>query len=111
MNIRRLAVGAFIVLLGCTTSSGVVPMGQDTYMISRTEKGFRGSSSKVKAEALKEANEYCAGQGKVLLLTKTDQRDMVPFKSDAQAEVQFMCLSQGDSRLTSDSDKLIEIRR
>ena len=93
-------VGA-IFLGGCvtlfTTSTGVVPIGQDTYMISRTEKGFIGSSSKVKAEAMKEANQFCESQGKKIHVVSTSQKDMVPFTSDAQAEIQFMCLNSSDA--------------
>lgn len=51
---------------GCTTTSGVVPMGQDTFVIARTEKGFKGTSANVKVEALREANQYCQSRGKVM---------------------------------------------
>jgi hypothetical protein len=49
---------AGILLSGCKTSSGVVSLGQNTYMVTRTTKGFVGSAAPVKAEALKEANAY-----------------------------------------------------
>jgi len=84
---------------GCTTSSGVVPTGQGIYMIARTQKGFRGSSSPVKAAALKEANKYCESRGKVMKVVKTVQKDMKPFKSDAYAEVYFKCLDPDDPEL------------
>ena len=83
----------------CTTSSGVVPLGQNTYMISRAEKGFRGASTSVKAAALKEANLFGTRQGKVMVVIKTVQKDMKPFRSDAAAEVHFKALSPNDPEL------------
>jgi hypothetical protein len=80
-------------LSACATTSGVVPLGNDTYLISRSEKGFDTTGSRVKADALKEANKYCSSAGKKLNVAKTSARDMVPFKSDAQAEIEFNCVA------------------
>lgn len=67
-------------------------MGNNAYMISRSEKGFDTTGSRVKADALKEAKEFCLSVGKTIEIVKTTQKDMVPFKSDAQAEVEFKCI-------------------
>ena len=83
-----------ILISACATSSGVVPMGGDTYMISRSEKGFDTTGSRVKADALKEANEFCLSTGKVMEIVKTTQNDMKPFRSDAQAEIEFKCITR-----------------
>jgi hypothetical protein len=89
-RIATFAVSASV-LVGCAASSGVVPMGHDTYLISRSEKGFDTTGSRVKADALREASDYCAKGGKSIEITKATEKDMVPFRSDAQAEVQFKC--------------------
>jgi|SRR5450432_3052268 len=87
------AIAAAISLVaGCASTSGVVPLGGDTYLISRSEKGFDTTGSRVKADSLKEANQFCASKGKQLEVTKATDRDMVPFKSDAQAEIEFRCV-------------------
>ncbi|MCL2910775.1 hypothetical protein [Shewanella aquimarina] len=92
MKINRVIVIGFILILtACAQSSGVVPLGGDSYMISRSEKGFDVTGSAVKADALKEANSYCQAQGKELQLIKAVPKDMVPFRSDAQAEIEFKC--------------------
>lgn len=88
-----------VTLSGCVSSSGVVPMGEDTYMISRSDNsspvGITGAS--VKADVLREANEYCIKQGKKLqpISSRQAERGLAP----ANAEVQFMCLALGDSDL------------
>ena len=84
---------------GCTTSSGAVPIGLNTYMISRTEKGLKGTSGSVKAAALKEANRHCEESGKTMKVIRTVQKDMKPFRSDAAAEVTFQCLESNDPDL------------
>lgn len=62
-------------------------------MISRSKKGFDTTGSKVKAEALREADAFCSSKGKKLEVIKSTDKDMVPFRSDAQAEVQFRCVA------------------
>lgn len=93
------AIAACALIPSCTTSSGVVPIGQNTYMISRTHKTTRGSGALVKGEALQEANAFCEKQGKVMRLIKTNEMNMKPFKSDASADVYFMALDPSDPEL------------
>lgn len=82
---------AVLVVSGCARTSGIVPIGDDTYMISRSKKGFDVTGSAVKADALKEANAHCAAMNKTLKVIKATEKDMVPFRSDAQAEIEFQC--------------------
>ncbi len=94
-----LALAAVIVtalISGCT-SSGVVPMGQNTYMISKSQWGFTGPAP-IKAAELKEADDYCKKQGKVLRVTKTVEI-AIKFGSTPAAEVYFKCLDTNDPEL------------
>jgi hypothetical protein len=104
--ILLLTLGIFV--SGCTSTSGVVRTGPDTFMISRTEKGFKGSSGIVKAAALDEATRYAESNGKVMKVISTSQKDMIPFKSDASAEVHFKLLDPNDPELkmTVNTDSL-----
>jgi uncharacterized protein YaaQ len=81
-----------IFITACASTSGVISIGNDTYMISRSEKGVDITGSRVKADAIKEANEYCLSKNKKIEIIKSTQKDMVPFKSDAQAEIEFKCI-------------------
>ena len=93
MNHNYILGVLMVVLAGCASSSGVVPIGSDTYSISRSNKSIDPSGAKVKADALIEANQYCADKGKQVELLKSDQKDMVLFSSDAQAEIEFRCVT------------------
>jgi len=81
---------------GCT-SSGVVPMGQNTYMISKSVWGLTGPAP-IKAAAIKEADDYCKKQGKVLRVTKTVEIS-IKFGSTPAAEVYFKALDTNDPEL------------
>lgn len=76
---------------GCAAASGVVPMGGDTYMISKSQWGIQHTGSSVKANVIKEAHAYCSQLGRDLEVINTSEKDMVPYKSEAQAEVTFRC--------------------
>lgn len=92
MKFKHLVVFPMILASGCANTSGIVPLGGDIFLISRSEKGFDVTGSAVKADAILEAYEYCLSLNKGLEIVKTSQKDMVPFKSDAQAEIEFKCI-------------------
>ena len=86
---------------GCATNSGVVPVGQNTYMVSRqAATGFSGSG-KLKAEAFQEASEYCTKISKYLQVVSTEEAKP-PFilGNFPKAEVQFRCLDKNDPELS-----------
>jgi hypothetical protein len=85
-------VSSILILSACANTSGVVPLGDESYLISRSEKGFDVTGSAVKADAIKEANKYCKSINQTIEILKVTQKDMVPFKSDAQAEIEFKCV-------------------
>ena len=96
---RKFSVLLLPVLVACTTTTGVVPIGQDTYMVGGSGKSPGGfSGAEVKAAAFREATQFCASQGKKMQVVNTNERDM-SFGVNATAEVQFMCLFDGDHEL------------
>ena len=92
---------AVLSLVGCASNSGVIPIGKDTYMVSRqAATGFSGSGT-LKAEAYKEAGSYCVTQNKTLQVVRTDETQP-PFilGNFPKAEVQFMCLDANDAEVS-----------
>jgi len=90
---------SILILAGCA-STGPVPMGQDTFMITKqSTTGFHSRAS-VKADIYREANEYCLRMGRQLQPIKDNQVDGVPGRSFANAEIVFRCLLQSDSELS-----------
>ena len=106
----------FICLVGCAEQSGVVILGKDTYMVSRqAATGFPGLGN-LKAESLREANQYCVEQGKLMQTINTyETNPPYVFGNYPRVEIQFMCLDANDPelkrpKLLKEADTVIKIK-
>jgi hypothetical protein len=107
---------SLIIVSGCASNSGVVPIGPDTFMVSRqAATGFSGLGT-LKADAFNEANQYCIKQNKNIRVVNTSESSPPYVMGNfPRAEVQFMCLDKSDSELTRPKmqktpDTVIEVR-
>jgi hypothetical protein len=95
---RLVATGIFlcmaIALGGCASQTGVVPNGQGGYLIAKqAATGFPGLGN-LKAEAMAEANQYCAGQGReFLLMGATETEPPYVLGNYPRAEISFQCVA------------------
>lgn len=110
---RLFAIFGMFLVTGCATSTGVVPIGQDTYMIGKSTN-LQVSSSGIKANAFREAQKFCAKQSKQVQVVRTSEKDMVLGSNMATVELQFMCLSEGDAelqrpKLQKEADKVVNV--
>ena len=89
-----LGAGLLLALSACaTTSTGPVPAGQDTYMISRKEGAFPSGNEPLLAEALKEATTHCAGMGKVMkLISNGENSGPVILGNYPKATIVYSCV-------------------
>ena len=89
-----------LILSGCAANSGVIPIGKDTYMVSRqAATGFSGSGT-LKAEAFQEANLFCRNQSKEVQVISTNEAAPPYILGNfPKAEIQFLCLDQKDPAL------------
>lgn len=97
----QIALSAYVLLvLTACASSGAVPIGRDTYLITKqSSTGFHSGSS-VKAEIYREANEFCIKQGLQFQPVKDNAKDGVPGYAFANAEIVFRCLVDGDREIS-----------
>ncbi len=97
---KNLLLCVFVFTAGCASNSGVVPIGKDTFMVSREAgTGFSGTAT-LKAEAFEEARAFCRGQKRYLQIVNTNvSQPPFIFGNYPKAEVQFMCLSENDPEL------------
>ena len=98
-------------LAGCS-STGIIPMDRDSYMIGKKDgmPGL-GISLSNKAEVYKEANEFCVNKGlevQTLRVTTTSAQPGVL----GYTELQFKCVPRGSTAqpLIPDPNTVIEIR-
>lgn len=89
MKLRALILASL--LAGCASTTGVVPIGQNNFMISREDNGPAASLGALKAATFKEAGAFCAGQAKTLHVTKESDtpRSLGQFP---QTTLQFQCI-------------------
>lgn len=82
-----------IVITGCAANSGIVPMGGDTYMVSRqAATGFTGMGT-LKAEAMKEAYAECIKTGKMVKILETiDAKPPFILGNFPKTEITFKCI-------------------
>lgn len=88
------AVALCAALAGCASHTGVVPNGQGGYLIAKqAATGFPGLGI-LKAEAMGEANQYCASQGREFLLTNfTETQPPYLLGNYPRAEIDFQCVA------------------
>lgn len=89
-------LGLSLLLCGC--ASGPVPTGPDSYMVSAKSYALGASIGDAKANAYREANDFCAKQGKSFMVQGGQDRGS-GFGRPPESEVRFMCLDRGDKDL------------
>ena len=95
MNRQRLTTLALVASLVACASSGVIPIGGDTYMLTKKSAGgLMVSGSQVKADLYIEANEYCGRQGKEVQTVTATAQNAMPFVRMPNAELQFKCVAR-----------------
>lgn len=98
--LRKILALIFVASLVACASSGAVPIGLDTFMITKqSSTGFHSGAS-VKAEIYKEAFSYCTANGLNFQPIKDNSVDGIAGGAFANAEIVFRCLKTGDSELT-----------
>ena len=114
---KKLVYVGTLFLVACATSTGITPIGEDTYMISRNGAGFWTATATIKAEAYGEANQYCASQGKKFQVVRASEHAASGRPGDFPgAEIQFMCLDAKDRELVRpkmkrEADAIVEIKK
>ena len=82
---------ATLPVTGCVTTSNVVPMGKDTYMISSTSG--RAFPERARIYAVKRANSFC--DARKLQMEPVSENSSTSILS--QAEFVFRCLNENDA--------------
>ena len=113
---RSTLVPILLSVAGCAASSGILPAGPNTYIVTERFAPIRGGSAEAQRTSLIEANAFCMQQGRQFLPT-----DLVtPASSNPYGPtgytVTFQCLSPDDPALarggkTRAPDQIIENRQ
>jgi hypothetical protein len=96
-----LPLGLLAVTCRADTNPEIVPLGHDTYALTRwANTGFARNTEKLKAQALEDAAAYCAKLHKELkIVSTTTAKPAVPLTGFASAKVVFKALDASDPEL------------
>jgi hypothetical protein len=86
------ALAALTLASACASHTGVVPMGQGTYIIAKQQAtGFPGLGN-MKAEIIAEASRHCAGLGQNLqIISMQESQPPYILGNYPRSEIQFRC--------------------
>lgn len=82
-----------VILLGACSSTGVIPVGEDQYMISKqSAAGIFGTPAGVEADIYREANAFCASRHQVIETVDVQTQNAIPFAHEGSATLHFRCV-------------------
>jgi hypothetical protein len=89
-----LAAAAAISLAACSSTSEIIPVGRDSFMITATTRGgmMMGEAPIVAAKA---ANEHCAANGQHMIIRRTDSA-IEGFNNSGMNTLVFSCVTDTD---------------
>ena len=93
MKATTIAVAAL--LAGCTTSSQVVPIGKDSYMVTAATSAFSGMNKSPHIKAAQRANQYCDALAKHMIIRRMDTTGRVGF-GNVSVNYLFSCVGEND---------------
>lgn len=92
---RRIALAAIAVVLASCSTTGVVQLEKNRFMVSRTSAKFGFvNASKEKADVYRQANAYCSKLDKDVKTIKAEDRGS-GFGRPAMASLEFECVPRG----------------
>jgi hypothetical protein len=94
MASKYLATVLALGFAGCA-SSGIIPTGPDTYMVTKKSAGgLFTSGNAVLADLYIEANDYCGHRGQVVDTVNTNAQNAIPFARVPNAKLDFKCVAK-----------------
>ena len=89
----RTALTLIATSLLAACSSGIVPMDEDSYMISEKAGGCGfATAGGQEADAYKKANEFCAAKKMHVETISSEPKSGIPFARCASADLKFRCV-------------------
>jgi len=89
----RLALALLVssVLAGCSTNSGVLKTGPNSFTITTSASAGRGGLAAAKAMAYQQANEVCTQQAREIKVQQETAEDISFTRGLARVDLTFAC--------------------
>jgi putative hemolysin len=83
-----------LILSGCVTTSDVVPVGKDSYLVSVSARGNNAGAGRI--ESAKAAVKYCAARGQHMIIRRTDTSGIALGAIPETTALVFSCVDESD---------------
>ena len=98
MRQALVAILVCMFLMGCALSTGIVPVGPDTYALSEMRAPVRGGGAEAQRVVLATANDFCHRQGlKLFLLDLRPDGDPHTVYWPTAFDATFQCRQTGNA--------------
>lgn len=97
MKAKITLIATIFAIVGCASTSNVLPIGPDTYRVIASRDNFRGGAAGAQEAALQSAQQHCLSINKELVVTNTSSSITPPHHNNFT--VTFRCLNKGDPDL------------
>ena len=92
-------------IVGCA-GTGIVPTGENEYMVSKTDIGDTWSDgSRVLAKLYREANDFCGSRNMFVERIEEEKADGRVFVRNASATLRFRCKQGSEQELPGDGNE------
>lgn len=91
MKLRMISIAVSFAIAGCA-STGVVAVGQDTFMLAKTGGTIGMSGAEVTADLYREANMFCSEKKKYVSTVNVSALDWQAFVRMASSKLEFKCV-------------------
>ena len=101
----------FVLFLTSCAATGIVPIGNDTYMISKAGWIAVYPLGSLTTELYKNANAYCLKHNKKFRTVRMTTRPGVGGKNNPEAKLEFKCLETDQQKVIAEREQLEKERR
>jgi hypothetical protein len=81
---------------GCAASTGPLPAGPNTYVLTAPASPVLGGADRAERDGLQQAEAFCRSQGREMLPSETHQEHGLTTEQMTGFTVQFRCLLPSD---------------
>jgi hypothetical protein len=94
-RVSRFASALALSLGGCAASTGILPVGPDTYTVTEHDAPVRGGAIAAQQNSIAQARAHCAAQGKQLMVLDKETLPVHNPWGATEYSVTFRCLEAG----------------
>lgn len=112
---KIIVLASVVALAGCVSTTEVVELGRDSYMVGTSARGGGQTRTEVMQISIKRANEFCAAKGLVMVVDHVESSGITGLTS-RESQLTFLCVDKNDPanarvHLRKDADSVVQFQK